>query len=65
MNCFVCATQNKTTVAIAVCRQCFVGLCMSHLAESRSFSSGGMRYSCPHDLPTAEPGKAMTSSRDM
>jgi hypothetical protein len=54
MNCYECATQQRQTPAVAICKHCSVGLCMDHLAESRGFSAGGMRVACPHLLPTAD-----------
>lgn len=63
MNCYVCATRERQTSAVAICRHCQVGLCMDHLAEARRFSAGGMRYACAHVLPPAE-GAASRRERE-
>lgn len=51
MNCYVCARNGKTEAAVAVCRNCFVGLCIAHLAEAQDYQVGGTRFDCEHVLP--------------
>jgi hypothetical protein len=57
MNCYVCASGQRQAPAVAVCRHCFVGLCIDHLAESRGFTAGGMSTACAHVLPRTEPSE--------
>lgn len=33
MNCFVCAKEERTSAAVAVCAVCGMGLCMEHAHE--------------------------------
>jgi hypothetical protein len=51
MNCYVCVRNGKVEPAVAVCRNCFVGLCMVHLAEAQGHQVGGTKISCEHVLP--------------
>lgn len=51
MNCYVCRREGRTEPAVALCRYCWVGLCLNHLAEAQEHTTGGMHYDCPHQLP--------------
>ncbi len=52
MNCYVCATSREERAAVAVCPQCFVGLCFEHLRQAQHPNAGGTRLGCHHRLPT-------------
>ncbi len=50
MNCYVCARNGTAAPAVAVCRNCFVGLCIIHLAEAQGHQVGGTKITCQHGL---------------
>jgi hypothetical protein len=41
MNCYVCATTNTATAAVAICPSCQAGLCLRHVREAAATSSPG------------------------
>lgn len=51
MDCYVCARNGTAAPAVAVCRNCFVGLCITHLAEAQGHQVGGTKLACQHVLP--------------
>ncbi len=51
MNCYVCARNGTAAPAVAVCRNCFVGLYIIHLAEAQGHQVGGTKITCQHVLP--------------
>jgi hypothetical protein len=56
MDCFVCAQHGTESRAIAICQNCQVGLCITHLAEQQSYRPGGVEIAgCPHELPVTNP----------
>jgi hypothetical protein len=62
MNCFVCATEGRATVAVATCRYCDAALCMDHVAEQAALGRvGGMFMGCTHD--TWAPRRAVIDER--
>jgi hypothetical protein len=53
MLCYVCAEQGTDQPAVAVCRSCNAGLCLTHLrATAAHFASSHMLDSCHHDTWT-------------
>jgi predicted nucleic acid binding AN1-type Zn finger protein len=55
MRCYECAKLGTAEPAVAVCRSCSAGLCLTHLRETANFlATGAIRPSCQHDtwLPT-------------
>jgi hypothetical protein len=55
MKCFVCDGRGRETEAVAICRDCSIGLCREHLVEeSRAVGAGGLKYRCTH-TPLAVP----------
>ena len=51
MNCFVCAQEQRDTVAVAVCRHCGAAMCLRHVRKEASSSRpGAMSTTCTHDL---------------
>ena len=53
MNCYVCEYDAQIpTPAVAICKNCGVALCMTHLAEMQANRPGGTEMGCPHVLPT-------------
>jgi hypothetical protein len=54
MNCYVCATKDiKDVPAVALCRHCDTGLCLSHLRiAAATQQAGGMNLACTHDTWT-------------
>lgn len=55
MNCFECAKTNDAVIAVGVCSQCGVGLCLDHMIEAGQYRVGGTTYTCGHRLPTVKP----------
>ncbi len=55
MNCYECATRGTDQSAVALCRHCFIGLCLAHVAEAKRPGPGGLQLGCPHGLPTPAP----------
>jgi hypothetical protein len=58
MNCYVCATDGRPEVAVAValCRVCMVGLCLDHLRNAASHTGvGGMSVNCAHRVSPSIP----------
>jgi hypothetical protein len=56
MNCYVCATDGRPEVAVALCRVCMVGLCLDHLRDAASHTgSGGMSLNCAHKVSSPVP----------
>lgn len=51
MNCYVCATKDMRDVpAVALCRHCDAGLCLTHLRVAASTQqAGGLNLACTHD----------------
>lgn len=54
MDCYVCAEHRDERPAVALCRSCGAGLCVSHLRETAEhFLTSHMLDSCHHDTWTA------------
>lgn len=50
MRCYECAKLGTAEPAVAVCRSCSAGLCLTHLRETALFmATGAIRPSCQHD----------------
>ena len=52
MNCYVCATTNTATAAVAICPSCQAGLCLLHVREAAATSGPGgtsIIVGCHHD----------------
>ena len=52
MNCYVCATTNAATAAVAICPSCHAGLCLRHVDEAAATSGLGgtsIIVGCHHD----------------
>lgn len=59
MICYVHFRESNTELeAVAMCKNCGVGLCFEHFTELRTTRPGGMDYGCPHVLP--EPAASNT-----
>jgi hypothetical protein len=57
MRCYECAKQGADAPAVALCKGCSAGLCLTHLRETvMVFQSGAIRVSCHHDTWGAEVG---------
>ncbi len=58
MNCYVCATADRTEPAVAICRHCGAGLCLEHVREAAaSPGPGGLAaLGCEHDTLRAPSG---------
>jgi len=54
MNCYVCATDDRATVAVATCPVCGVALCLGHRREQAQ-GPGGTAIECPHAIAPAPP----------
>lgn len=52
MNCYVCATDARATVAVATCPVCGVALCLGHRREQAK-GRGGTAIECPHAIALA------------
>jgi hypothetical protein len=52
MNCYVCATENVTAVAVGTCPVCNVGLCFGHRRE-QALGAGGTAIECRHVITPA------------
>jgi hypothetical protein len=53
MSCYVCALEERDSVAVAVCPHCGAALCLSHVREEASWRRpGGMYMTCSHDTWT-------------
>jgi hypothetical protein len=51
MNCYECERDGNPMSAVAICKNCGVGLCMYHLAMTQANRPGGTELGCPHILP--------------
>ena len=52
MICYVHFRESGSEVhAVAMCKNCGVGLCIEHFAELQVSKPGGMDYGCPHVMP--------------
>jgi hypothetical protein len=58
MNCYICATSREERPAVAVCPQCFIGVCLEHLRQGQQHPPGGLRYGCRHGLQTPVAGSS-------
>ena len=55
MLCYVCAEQGTDQPAVALCRSCNAGLCLTHLrATAEHFASSHMLDDCHHDTWTVK-----------
>ena len=62
MRCYECAKLGTAEPAVAVCRSCSAGLCLTHLRETANFmATGAIRPSCQHD--TWLPGRGHRAPR--
>ena len=53
MTCYCCAEHEIDQPAVALCRSCNAGLCLTHLrATAAHFASSHMLDSCRHDTWT-------------
>ena len=49
MLCHECAVAGVNQEAVALCKLCSAGLCLSHLQEAANyFEAGGTGLACPH-----------------
>lgn len=48
MDCYECARAGNTTVAVALCRGCFAGLCEEHLVETAIDLDRRLYATCNH-----------------
>jgi hypothetical protein len=53
MHCYMCDRDGRAQVAVAVCPDCFVGLCADHLAQEFQHPRTEPHYTCSHPSPTA------------
>jgi hypothetical protein len=50
MDCYECAKAGTKTTAVAICRSCSAGLCLTHLREAAAtVGPGGLNVVCRHD----------------
>lgn len=59
MNCYVCATTNTVTAAVAICPSCQAGLCLPHVREAAATSGPGgtsIKFGCHHNTWSAAIG---------
>ena len=54
VDCYVCVTAGGKETAVAICRHCYVALCITHLAELelQGVNPGGMS-TCDHKMPNS------------
>jgi hypothetical protein len=62
MLCYVHAREGVEVYAVAMCRNCGVGVCLTHLAELQVNRPGGTELDCPHVLPEPKDLGAMASA---
>ena len=62
MDCYECAGQGEAVVAVAICHNCGVGMCLEHLRHAQARRTGGPMYGCSHDLSAETPKRP--ASRD-
>jgi hypothetical protein len=58
MHCYQCAKTGTERQAVAACRSCNAGLCMTHLKQTAAYlDTGTIRTSCDHDtwFPLRDP----------
>jgi hypothetical protein len=64
MQCYMCAREGRTHEAVAVCPDCFVGLCMEHLEEEFRAPRTEPHYTCNHPAPgTAGASRRLATAR--
>lgn len=62
MRCYECAKTGKAEEAVATCRHCAAGLCLTHLRETAAFlTTGAIRPWCQHDTWSGATGRPVTS----
>jgi hypothetical protein len=55
MHCYECARAGTPTVAVALCRSCFAGLCEEHLGETAIDLDRRLYATCNHGTWQAKP----------
>ena len=69
MNCFECAKTNDAVIAVGVCSQCGVGLCLDHMIEAGQYRVGGTNLHLrtpspvPREAAPRRPGRHRCRSR--
>ncbi len=56
MNCYECAVQGEAVAAVAVCKNCGVGMCLEHFLSAHDYRASGTTYGCRHHLPAKPQG---------
>ena len=63
MTCYVHAVSGSEVSAVAICRNCGVGLCLEHVQNLQAHRPGGSELGCNHMMsPPKITGEADSSS---